>query len=216
MFRTVLHFIIILLISVSCRDAKKYHDTPAVTPETAETPEEEILLFQQEMNRQFRDPESSPLPDRYRADFEGLDFYEPDTNFRVVARLERTPEALPFSMPTTTDRLALEVVYGVAYFELQGETYQLEVYQEAGSADEADTSYLFLPFTDLTNGEETYSGGRYLDLDIPDGDSLLIDFNRAYNPYCVYNKKYSCPIVPKVNHLATAVRAGLKDFDPKK
>ncbi|WP_373074977.1 DUF1684 domain-containing protein [Zeaxanthinibacter enoshimensis] len=216
MKKAVFVFLCILLGATACKDGKKYHETPAVTRETADSPEEEILLFQQEMNQQFRDPETSPLPDRYRADFETLDFYEPDTNFRVFARLERTPDAIPFSMPTTTDRLALEVVYGIAYFELDGEPYQLEVYQEAGTGDEADTSYLFLPFTDLTNGEETYSGGRYLDLDIPEGDSLLIDFNKAYNPYCVYNKKYSCPIVPKVNHLDKAIRAGIRDFKPEK
>ena len=72
--------------------------------------------------------------------------------------------------------------------------------------------YLFLPFTDKTNGSETYTGGRYIDLSIPEGDTLEINFNKAYNPYCAYNPKYSCPIVPGVNALDTEVRAGVKAF----
>ena len=79
--------------------------------------------------------------------------------------------------------------------------------QEEGYED-----YLFLPFTDKTNGEETYAGGRYIDLSIPEGDSITIDFNKAYNPYCAYNKKFSCPLVPSVNALDTKVLAGVKDF----
>jgi uncharacterized protein (DUF1684 family) len=67
---------------------------------------------------------------------------------------------------------------------------------------------------DDTNGAETYAGGRYIDLAIPGGDSIVIDFNRAYNPYCAYNKKYSCPLVPKVNTLTTEIRAGVKAFAP--
>jgi uncharacterized protein (DUF1684 family) len=73
--------------------------------------------------------------------------------------------------------------------------------------------YLFLPFLDDTNGETTYGGGRYIDLRIPKGDSMEIDFNRAYNPYCVYNDKYSCPIVPRDNYIDLKVEAGLKMFE---
>ena len=73
-------------------------------------------------------------------------------------------------------------------------------------------NYLFLPFLDDTNGEESYGGGRYIDLRIPKNDELVIDFNKAYNPYCAYNEKYSCPIVPRENYLALKVEAGVKVF----
>ena len=73
--------------------------------------------------------------------------------------------------------------------------------------------YLFLPFADLTNGEQTYGGGRYIDLSIPDKDSIIINFNTAYNPYCAYNAKYSCPLVPKENHLDYSIEAGVKKFE---
>jgi hypothetical protein len=116
-------------------------------------------------------------------------------------------------MPTTTDRKSEEILFGIANFQLNGITQQLEIYQNRKlMLEEKYKDYLFLPFTDKTNGEETYSGGRYLDLSIPKGDSIIIDFNKAYNPYCAYNKKYSCPIVPSINALDIKVLAGVKDF----
>ena len=72
--------------------------------------------------------------------------------------------------------------------------------------------YLFLPFLDNTNGEESYGGGRYVEARIPEGDTIIIDFNKAYNPYCAYNEKYSCPIVPRQNYLPIEVKAGVKAF----
>ncbi|MEM9143409.1 MAG: DUF1684 domain-containing protein [Bacteroidota bacterium] len=209
--------VLFLMVIVGCREEKRYHDK--VQRQKVDTPSDalqEILDFQAGLNREFRDPETSPLPDRYRKSFEGLDFFAPDTAYRVRARLVRTPEALPFLMPTTTDRTSKEVVYGIVTFSLHGKNHRLEIYQnpelilEDGYAD-----YLFLPFTDRTNGDQTYMGGRYLDLRIPKSDTIVLDFNKAYNPYCVYNKKYSCPLVHGVNALGARILAGVKDFEPK-
>lgn len=200
---------------LSCKQNKKYHDT--VKMEIVDSNSDalnDILRFQEGMNAEFKNPETSPLPDRYRADFEALDFFAPDTNYRVRAKLVRTPEALPFHMSTTTNRTSEEVVYGIVHFYLNGSKHQLEVYKSVHpEADGEGEDYLFLPFLDDTNGNETYGGGRYLDLSVPKGDSLTLDFNKAYNPYCAYNKKYSCPIVPKVNRLHTEIRAGVKAYD---
>ena len=214
---TIFIGLIVMLIFASCKDGKRYHDQQETSPtEIRDDALTSILQFRDELNQQFRDPENSPLPDRYRKDFEELEFFAPDMSFRVMAFLERTPEALPFLMPTTTDRKVTERVYGIAHFELENRKFELEVYQNLELLDQEEyESYLFLPFTDETNGEDTYTGGRYIDLSIPEGDSLLIDFNQSYNPYCVYNKKYSCPIVPQVNHLETEVRAGIKMFKKK-
>lgn len=201
-----------ILIVGSCKSDKKYHTS---VHETQSRPEKilEILNFQNELNATFRNPETSPLPDRFRKDFEGLDFFNPDTSYIVEAKFERTPDAIPFLMPTTTNEKTEEVLYGIARFELNGAQHQLEIYQTpALLSQEKYKDYLFLPFLDETNGNETYGGGRYIDLTIPEGNTLTIDFNRAYNPYCVYNKKYSCPLVPRQNYLRTNVRAGVKDF----
>ena len=174
---------------------------------------EDIVQFQKKKNDEFKDPETSPLPDRFRKDFTTLDFYEPDTTYRIIAKFTRTPEALPFMMPTTTERQTEEVVFGVITFSLKGRTHKLEVYQNQELMQQEEyRDYLFLPFADLTNGEETYGGGRYLDLTIPSGDTILLDFNKAYNPYCAYNPKYSCPLVPKQIRLDIEIAAGVKAF----
>ena len=102
---------------------------------------------------------------------------------------------------------------GILSFTINGQLLKLNVYQSEPEIDsDADSDYLFLPFLDATNGETSYGGGRYIDLTIPTTDELIIDFNKAYNPYCAYNEKYSCPIVPRENYLALEIRAGVKRF----
>ncbi|WP_238934549.1 DUF1684 domain-containing protein [Aurantibacter crassamenti] len=203
-----------ITLFVGCKQKKKYHDVAAkevVQPQTDAIAD--ILNFQKELNEEYRNPETSPLPDRFRKDFVSLDFFEPDTNYIVTAKFTRTPEALPFLMPTSTGRNSKEVVYGILSFSLNGKNHKLEVYQNEELIEkEGFEDYLFLPFTDRTNSEETYGGGRYIDLKLPNSDQMIVDFNKAYNPYCAYNKKYSCPLVPSVNALNTKILAGVKDF----
>ncbi len=199
----------------SCKGEKKYHDTNKRTADTVGSDKiADIIRFQNELNAEFKDPETSPLPDRFRMDFESLDFFSIDTNYIITAAFTRTPDALPFSMPTNTERKSTEVLYGVAKFSMDGKEHELEIYQTPELiTQEKYRDYLFLPFTDATNGTETYGGGRYLDLKIPNRNTIVLNFNKAYNPYCAYNKKYSCPLVPSVNHLDTKVYAGVKAFD---
>lgn len=214
-YNSLLYLFSGLILLTACKQKKKYHDVVEKEISSIQTEATaDILKFQTELNEEFKNPETSPLSDKFRKDFESLDFFAPDTTYMVQAKLVRTPEALPFMMPTTTDRKSEEVVYGIAHFTLNGEARQLEVYQNKELIlEEEYLDYLFLPFTDLTNSEETYGGGRYLDLRIPASDMITLDFNRAYNPYCTYNKKYSCPLVPSVNHLDTKVSAGVKAFE---
>lgn len=212
---TIVLIVLIVMIFQGCKQGKKYHDDDSLQiNQTVSEALQGIIDYQKEKNAEFKNPDTSPLPDRYRKDFDGLDFFEPNTTYIVKAKFVRTPDAIPFQMSTTTDRKTTEVVYGIAHFVLNGQQRQLEVYQNKElMLEEGFEDYLFLPFTDLTNDEETYGGGRYIDLRIPDAGVIMIDFNRAYNPSCAYNKKYSCPIVPKVNDLQTKVLAGVKAFD---
>ncbi|MCL6265199.1 DUF1684 domain-containing protein [Flagellimonas myxillae] len=203
--------LVVCSLMMACKSDKKYHSEVKESHAQSRLMQG-ILDFQEDLNASFKDPETSPLPDRFRKDFETLDFYPADTTYVVTAVLERTPNALPFLMKTTTDEQRQEVVYGVAHFQLNRIQHQLEIYQSLDETSDAYEDYLFLPFLDDTNGGETYGGGRYIDLTVPKGDSIVIDFNRAYNPYCVYNKKYSCPLVPRQNYLRTSVKAGVKDF----
>jgi len=141
-----------------------------------------------------------------------LDFYKYNADYVVSATLKRTPDSEYFDMKTTTDRVTKSRVYGVITFNLKGKTYQLNVYRDKELiTTEGFENYLFLPFLDDTNGESTYGAGRYIDLKIPEGNTLTVDFNSAYNPYCAYDEKYSCPIVP--NYLATTIEAGVKKYN---
>lgn len=177
----------------------------------------EIKDWQQKMNTEFADKEHSPLTKKDLRKFKSLAFFPIDSSWRVEARFVRTPNEKPFEMPTTTSRLPIYEKYGEAHFSYKGENYVLNIYQNHQLREtEEYKEYLFLPFTDASNGEGSYAGGRYIELSIPAGDSLVIDFNKAYNPYCVYNTKYSCPIPPAENDLPVAVTVGVKDFKKKK
>ena len=172
--------------------------------------------YQIEQNNMFKDASKSPLKAKDLKNFEGLDFFPFDSSYVVKATLERTPDAPWFKMRTTTDRLSKERIFGVISFRLKNKEFKLNIYQgEENMNSEEYKDYLFLPFIDNTNGEETYAGGRYIDLRIPSTNSIDIDFNKAYNPLCAYNEKFSCPIVPRVNYMNMRVEAGVKRFRNK-
>jgi len=156
----------------------------------------------------------SPLKEKDRKDFRGLDFFTFDSLYVVTMKLTRTPNEKPFKMKTTTSRLPNYVKYGIVEFDLKGETYKLSIYQNLDIIHQEEyVDYLFLPFLDDTNGDDSYGGGRYVEGSIPEGDTIVIDFNKAYNPYCAYNEKYSCPIVPRDNYVSTRIEAGVKAFE---
>ena len=171
----------------------------------------EIKLHQLEQNILFQTKGKSPLKEVERKYFKDLPFFDIDLSFRVEATLTKTPSTSFFQMKTTTDRLSDERVYAVLSFVLKEKEYHLNVYQgEQLMMQKGYEDYLFLPFLDDTNSETTYGGGRYLDLRIPNGNKIIVDFNKAYNPYCYYNSRYSCPIVPSENYVPLKITAGVK------
>tara|TARA_B110000014_G_C20050990_1_gene546717 strand:+ start:160 stop:783 length:624 start_codon:yes stop_codon:yes gene_type:complete len=174
---------------------------------------EEVKQFQQELNDQYSDSAHSPLLDKDRLNFNGHDFFEPNPVFYVQAKFKRTENEEVFEMKTSTSRRPTYKKYGEIKFKINGKKFKLNIYQNQRLMNnELYADHLFLPFTDLTNGEESYGGGRYIDLTISDSKTMIINFNKAYNPYCCYNSRYSCPIPPKENHLNIKVTAGVKAF----
>lgn len=173
----------------------------------------EIEKHQSEENEAFANSETSILEKKDLEHFEELEFYPIDLKYRVNAKFIRTPNEKPFKMQTTTDRLPEYVKYGEAHFTIDGHQLQLNVYKSTSEPKDPEyKDYLFIPFTDYTSGDGSYGGGRYVDAWIPEGDVLVIDFNKAYNPYCAYSKRYSCPIPPRENDLRIRIEAGVKDF----
>jgi uncharacterized protein (DUF1684 family) len=173
-----------------------------------------VIAHQTSENENFRDKEKTILTVEDFEQFSGLEFYPIDLKYHVKAKFVRTPNEVPFLMPTTTERLPEYVKYGEAHFTIDGKELELELYQGTTPIEEPGyEDYLFLPFTDLTSGDGSYGGGRFLDARIPKGDEIILDFNKAYNPYCAYNHKYSCPIPPKKNDLLVRIEAGVKAFE---
>ena len=191
---------IVIIFSFSCREEKRYQDV-------------NLTEYQRQVNNYFKDASVSPLKPKDLKIFQGLDFFEFDSIYVVKAKIEETKESLPFKMKTTTDIPADVRKYADLFFQISDKEFELSVYENLEyEGVEGYENYLFLPFLDETNENETYGGGRYLDLYLNGTDSIIIDFNRAYNPKCVYDENFSCPIVPRKNFLNIRIEAGVKNF----
>jgi len=170
--------------------------------------------FQVQMNTTFKDASTSPLTKKGLKNFTGLDFYPIDKKYKVTAKLTKTPDAGIFKFPTTTDRVAVYQKYGVVSFTIDGKPLQLDIYKDEEPIDGYENE-LFLPFFDNTSGKTSYAGGRFIDVltsdEQPDG-TIVIDFNEAYNPYCAYSDRYSCPITPRSNYLDVDIKAGVMAY----
>ena len=193
------YLVVCFFIFIACQTDKSYSNSNSE--------------YQKNQNNFFKDASRSPSKSKDLKDFKGLDFFSIDSSYIVKAKLFRTPNTSFFGMKTTTERITKERVFGILSFIIDNQPFELNVYQgESAGEEDVDTNYLFLPFLDESNGLTTYGGGRYIDLYVPVGDTLIIDFNQAYNPFCAYNDKYSCPIVPRENYIPLNVTAGVKSF----
>jgi uncharacterized protein (DUF1684 family) len=194
---------LIVLVMVSCGQKVK-----ELSPY-----ELEIVAFQDTLNAHYANPRESPLMKEDLPGFRGLDFYPIDKKYRVKARFTKVADTTPFKMKTSTDRAPLYAKYGKLNFTLEGKDIELFVYQSVKyRAIEKYKDELSLPYKDLTSGKTSYGGGRYIDLKIPEGDSIVIDFNKTYNPYCAYNHKYSCVIPPPENFIDLEIKAGTMKY----
>ena len=149
-------------------------------------------------------------------DKEFMSFFPVNEKYRMICRFERTMNSPWFRMESSGPIKKNYRVYGVIHFTINDTTVTLNIYQGQDlMTTKQYKDHLFIPFTDATSGEETYESGRYIDLEIKDivNENVLIDFNKAYNPYCAYvSGKYNCPIPPADNRLTVAIRAGEKSF----
>jgi uncharacterized protein (DUF1684 family) len=177
----------------------------------------EVKKYHKTLNEEYADPKTSPLDSVDLVKFKSLIFFPVNPDFHVMAKFKKEKGA-KFKMKTSTDRLPIYRKYGEIVFSIKNQEYKLFVYQNIElSKKEEFKNYFFLPFTDLTTGETTYGGGRYIDLEIDpqqlkqNDNFITIDFNKAYNPYCAYAHRYSCPIPPPENFLNLKIEAGVKD-----
>ncbi|PSL04880.1 DUF1684 domain-containing protein [Cecembia rubra] len=168
--------------------------------------------IQKERDRQYkflRFNIESPLEEAQRKELKELDYYPIDINYRVRAKMVPVEDRKMIELPMTDGSVEKYLKHSFAEFELNGQKQRLLLLQ---AAKESDKRVFFLAFADGTSGEETYGGGRYINLRQDGKNSISIDFNLAYNPYCAYNPDFACPLPPKENILEIAIRAGEKDY----
>ncbi|MFT4155302.1 DUF1684 domain-containing protein [Parafilimonas sp.] len=167
--------------------------------------------FQGELRMEYDNPNTSPLSATAKKTFKGIHFFPFNKKYVVNARFVRTPKEKPFQMSTSGGIRKTYIKYAAVFFVIDGKEYKLNVYQSQDLIKSAEyKDYLFIPFTDATSGEETYEGGRYIDLNIPQSDHIVINFNKAYHPYCAYTDGYNCPIPPAENTLPVKIEAGVR------
>lgn len=168
---------------------------------------DQMSAWRAERDRFMRESSESPIPAGQRQAFAGLSFFPVDPGYHTAAELKPSPGGPTLEMPTSTGQLRKMRRVGRLSFTLKGQALTLGAFVEA---DQTDLRRLFVPFGDLTNGTETYPGGRYLDLDRTATGIYELDFNRAYHPFCFFNSAYDCPYPPAENRLKLPIRAGEK------
>jgi uncharacterized protein (DUF1684 family) len=198
----------LVLLAVACQSAGDGRMIHVAPPEDWES---EILASRQQKDDQFRRDPETPLLVEDVAGFEGLSYWPPNPQLYLVGPINvyREPEKL--SVITTAGQSRPCEKIGWIEFPIDGQTLSLQVYRLLDSPDPTD---YFLPFTDSTTGNETYPSGRYLDLNGPQGGPFVLDFNRAYNPWCAYGspERYACPVTPPSNRLPVRIEAGERGY----
>jgi len=166
-------------------------------------------------NEDFKNEDKSPLfTKKERKEFVALHYFAVDEQYKVTAKYIPLAVEDTLEFMTSSGNPQAYAQVAMLEFTLHGQTLALPAYQGLELRQrEGFETYLFVPFTDETSGEQSYGGGRYLDVRVPNGDTLEIDFNYAYNPYCAYTSGYSCPIPKQESRLAVKVEAGEQVYD---
>jgi uncharacterized protein (DUF1684 family) len=171
-----------------------------------------VTAARAEKDRQFQNS-NDPIPPNRKAEFLPLAYFPVDPDLNVLAALKPAEVQTRMRMPTSSGQDREMKRVGSLTFTLNGQPMSLTAFVEAGASD---MNRLFVPFSDLTSGTETYAAGRFLDLDRTATRIYELDFNKAYIPYCYYNASYECPIPPAENRLRIPIRAGERMKDAKK
>jgi len=183
-------------LTAACGSQPKEEDYPA-----------KIAAIRAAKDESFKSDPDSPIPADKKATLLPLAYFPIDENYAVPATLEPSPERTRIQVPTSIGKTRDIERVGTLRFTLKGQQLRLTAFLEV---EDPRANRLFVPFSDLTSGAETYPAGRYMELDPTPTGIYLVDFNIAYHPYCYYSPEYDCPFPPKENRLEVPVRAGEK------
>lgn len=201
--RVWLHSCACVILALNICSCSIEEENAMVYDETA------IIERRKEIDDFFASDASSPLKEEQKSIFKGLQYFPPSEDFTFFASFTKSPNPDTVMLLTSkgAEKRAM-LHFGTLSFSLQdGQNHTLSAFKSLSNND----GILFIPFKDKTNGFDTYEAGRYIELEeVPNQEEYFLDFNRAYNPYCAYNKEYSCPLVPKENALSFSIKAGEK------
>jgi len=178
----------------ACGSQPKEEDYPA-----------KIAAIRAAKDESFKNDKDSPIPSDKKAALIPLAYFPIDETYAVPASLEPAADRTRIEVPTSIGKIRQLERIGTLKFSIKGQSLRLTAFRDLESAE---ANRLFVPFSDLTSGTETYSAGRYMELDPTPTGIYVVDFNIAYNPYCYYSPEYDCPYPPKENRLAIPIRAG--------
>lgn len=184
------------------------HESAFDSPSDLEEYLASVVEYRREKDKFFKENGESPVKGEDRVAFRGLKYYEASEEFIFRVTLQKFENPQSMKIGTTTGDVREAIKYGYFDFAVGGKPQRLHIYKFIPDPE----LHLFLPFTDATNGKETYGAGRYLDFEESQAETYLLDFNLAYNPSCIYDENYSCPIPPRENRLDVAIEAGEKNF----
>ena len=169
-----------------------------------------IEKSREEKNALLKSGDESPFADSSET-FTALKYFPPDSKYRLTANLVSIDSKKVIALPTSDGKEQKYLEYAFATFSSDGVENKLLLLEVMDMGSQRGK--LFLAFADATSADETYGAGRYLDIKkVPGATSITLDFNLAYNPYCAYSDKFSCPFPPKENILKIAIRAGEKNY----
>lgn len=172
---------------------------------TLEYEQYSIILddYRQERNDFLNNSSSSPL----KGSGYKLSYYDPNVNFKLIAVVSENENTDTITLATSTGSIERFLDFADLSFKLGRSKYSLPVYKYLEGVNKGD---LFFCFLDKTNSTSTYPGGRYIDIEFENAKRIELDFNKSYNPYCVYNEEYSCPIPSSENYIDMEILAGEK------
>ncbi len=198
-------FPVFLVLFAALSGCSRRPDTAAATPPPGWA--DSLASFRERVDAYFRSDDSPLLPEQ-RLAFQGLQYYPLDPGYRFTAPLDTDGAGAEMDFPDTQGNMRHYTVHGKLRLTLGGQPFTLTVLRSR------PTDTLFLPFQDATTGMETYGVGRYVDVVPGPEGTLIVDFNAAKNPYCAYNDRWACPMVPPENRIPLPIRAGEKSFHP--
>lgn len=186
--------VLIALLISSCGSQPKEEDYQA-----------KIAAIRAAKDESFKNDKDSPIPPNKKSTLLPLAYFPIDESYAVPATLEPSADRTRIEVPTSIGKVRQLERIGALKFSLKGQVLRLTAFRDLESQD---ANRLFVPFSDLTSGAETYTAGRYMELDPSPTGIYVVDFNIAYHPYCYYSPEYDCPYPPKENRLTVPIRAG--------